>query len=153
MNNIRQANPADSPAIKALISETLLRCVVEDEASHTKLFDEICTIVDSWAESPGDAVHLVCIHDEKIVGVALISHYERMNLLFVHPAHQKAGIGTALLDSALQACRQCDNIKQVTLNSSDYAAPFYRNYGFKPNGEPKDLPGGCIPLAIDLTRT
>ncbi len=150
MNMIRQANPADSPAIKMLVSETLLQCVVEDEDSHTKIFNEICTTIDSWAESPGDTVHLVCERDERIVGVVLISHYERMNLLFVHPACQKAGIGTALLDNALEACRMGGKSRQVTLNSSNYAAGFYRKYGFAANGEPENRPGGCVPLAIDL---
>jgi predicted GNAT family N-acyltransferase len=73
-----------------------------------------------------------------------------MNLLFVHPAQQKTGIGQALLDSALETCRQIGKSRQITLNSSSYAAPFYLKYGFAPNGEPKDKPGGCIPLIINL---
>ena len=150
MNSIRQANPEDVTAIKALVSETLRRCVVEDEESHGTIFGEICTVIDSWVECPGDTVHLVCERDEEIVGVVLIAHYERMKLLFVHPECQKGGIGTALLERALTVCRLSGESRRVTLNSSSYAAGFYRKYGFVANGEPENRPGGCVPLAIDL---
>lgn len=150
MEIVRQANSEDLSAIRTLLSETLRRCVVADEVSHKKVFDEICETVDSWVEDPRDSVHLVCERDDKIVGVVLITQYERMKLLFVHPAHQRVGIGRTLLDSALEVCRLSGKSNKVTLNSSIHAAPFYRKYGFVPNGEPKNLPGGCIPLAVKL---
>jgi len=150
MDIIRQANPADAAAIKALVSETVLRCVAEDEDSYRRIFGEICTVLDSWVESPKDTVHLVCERDDEIVGVVLISQYEKMNLLFVHPAYQKVGVGTSLLDSALEVCRLSGKSDKITLNSSRHAAPFYLKHGFVPNGAPRDLPGGCVPLAFDL---
>jgi len=150
MSIIRQAIPEDVAAIKALVSETLRRCVVDDEESHGTIFGEICSAIDLWVEDSRGAVHLVCERDEKIVGVVLIAHYERMKLLFVHPACQKAGIGKVLLDRALEACRLAGKSRRVTLNSSSYAAGFYRKYGFVPDGGPEDRPGGCVPLAIDL---
>lgn len=150
MSTIREAKTEDVRTIKSLVSETLRRCVVEDEESYGTIFSEICTTIDSWVECPKDTVYLVYERDEKIVGLVLIAHYERMKLLFVHPECQKAGIGTALLDSALEACRLSGESRRVTLNSSSYAAGFYRKYGFVPDGEPEERPGGCVPLAIDL---
>lgn len=150
MHNIRQACPSDSAAIKRLISETLLHCVFDDGDAYSTLFGEICELIDSWMDCPKDIVHLVCERGSAVVGVVFVSRYERLNLLFVHPAHQKAGIGRDLLDSALESCRRVGNSRQVTLNSSSYAAPFYLKYGFAPNGEPEDRPGGCIPLIIKL---
>lgn len=150
MYNIRQAIPNDSAAIKALISETLLCCVLDDGDAYNTLFREICVLLDSWINNPVDTIHFVCQHDEDITGVVFISRYEIMNLLFVHPTQQKAGIGKALVDRALKVCRQAGKCNRIKLNSSSYAEPFYLKYGFTPNGEPEDKPGGCIPLKINL---
>jgi GNAT superfamily N-acetyltransferase len=150
MGNIKPAQLDDASAIRELISYTLRRCVVADDASYEAVYSDICTILDSWAANPEGSVHLVYECGDSIVGVVLISNFERMHLLFVHPSHQRKGIGRALVDRALEACRLSGGSTRVTLNSSNHAAAFYREYGFVPNGEPRDLPGGCIPLATDL---
>jgi GNAT superfamily N-acetyltransferase len=150
MSNIRQANTNDSAAVKSLVSETLLHCVFEGGDAYRTLFGEICKLIDSWVDSPMDAVHSVYENDGNIVGVVFISQYDRLNLLFVHPTQQRFGIGKSLLDSALEACRKSGKSNQITLNSSNYAAPFYLKYGFIPNGKPEDKPGGCMPLIINL---
>ncbi len=150
MQNVRQASRDDAAAIKELVSETLLRCVVDNGESYNTLFREIRTLIDAWVESPNDNVHLVYEHRGDIVGVIYISHYENLNLLFVHPTRQKAGFGKVLLDRALQLCRQEGKKCQLTLNSSNYAAPFYLKYGFTQNGNPINRPGGCIPMTINL---
>jgi GNAT superfamily N-acetyltransferase len=150
MHNIREAIPNDSPAIKQLISETLLRCVLDKSSTCNTLFEEICELLDSWISNPEDIVHLVCEDAARIIGVVFISHYERMNLLFVEPTRQKGGIGRALVDRALEICRQTGKTSQITLNSSNYAEPFYLNYGFAPHGKPEEKPGGCIPMILNL---
>lgn len=150
MSTIRQATANDLAAIKTLVSETILRCVTADEDAHRSIVGDICTLLDAWAESPADTVHLVCECEGKIIGVVLISKYEKINLLFVHPAKQREGIGTSLLESALEVCRHAGRSNNVTLNASDHAVPFYRKYGFIPNGQAQDLPGGCTPLVIPL---
>ena len=91
MNSIRQANSEDVAAIKTLVSETLRRCVVDDEESHGTIFGEICETIDLWVEKAKGSVHLVCEQDGELVGVVLIARYERMKLLFVHPECQGAG--------------------------------------------------------------
>jgi len=150
MRNIRQAISNDSAAIKTLVSKTLLSCVLDGGDAYRALFGEICTLIDTWVDSPEHIVHLVCEHSGEIIGEVFISQYDRMNLLFVHPTRQKAGIGASLLNRALETCRLSGKSSQVKLNSSSYAAPFYLKYGFVPNGEPEDKPGGCIPLIIEL---
>ena len=150
MKTARQANLDDLAAIKELVSRTLLCCVVQDEDSYKTIFDDICEIIDSWIVNSDDSVFLVCERDGEIVGVVLISQYERMNLLFVDPAHQGSGIGTSLVDSAIEACRSAGKNKRITLNSSNFAAPFYEKYGFIRNGSPRDLPGGCVPFIFEL---
>ena len=150
METIRQANSEDTSAIKALISETVRRCVAEDDASYEGIYSDICSAIDSWVECSERSVYLVCEREDSIVGVVLIADFERMLLLFVGPSYQRRGIGRALLDCALDCCRRPGGSSRVTVNSSSYAAAFYRKYGFTPNGQARDLPGGCIPLVIDL---
>jgi len=65
--------------------------------------------------------------------------------LFVAPESQRRGIDTLLVDDALDTCRLHSPKGLVALNSSAFASDFYMGYGFKPNGNPVNLPGGCIP--------
>ena len=73
MHNVRQASPSDSAAIKSLISETLLHCVLDEGDAYRTLFVEICELVDSWVDSPKDIVHLVCERGGVVVGVVFVS--------------------------------------------------------------------------------
>lgn len=150
MSNIRQANPNDLAAIHKLITETLKQNVIAEKNAFASVYSDICAVLESWRGEPGESPHLVCELDGCIIGDVLISECEKLDLLFVHPGFQRKGVGRALLDAALEVCRSSGKTTLITLNSSHNALPFYLKYGFVPNGEPRDLPGGCVPLAIDL---
>lgn len=150
MHEIREARPDESARIEALIAETLLRCVLGRGDAYETLFGGIRALIGSWAGRPEGVVHLVCVDGTDLIGVVLVSRYERLDLLFVHPSRQRAGVGTRLLDRAIQACRRAGAGRRLTLNSSHYAEPFYRKYGFVPNGPPQDKPGGFIPMTMNL---
>ncbi len=150
MRKIRQANPDDSAEIKALVADTLLQCVLDAGEAYDRLLRKICTLIDTWVGNANDSIHLVCEQDDEIIGIVFISHYERLNLLFVQPSQQKTGIGEALLDRALETCRHEGKSCQLILNSSSYAASFYLKYGFTQDGDPINRPGGCIPMKINL---
>lgn len=150
MNDIRPATPEDAEAIKDLISESLRHGVVEDEIGFRAFFGEICSLINTWAANPNGALHLVYEHQGDIVGIVYVSDFKKLNLLIVHPDHQRTGIGSKLLDHGLDACRRSGKSRRVTLNASTCGEPFYLKYGFVHDGPPRDLPGGCIPLAMNL---
>ncbi len=151
MGSIRPAKPADVPAIKTLITGTLLQMDGLYESDTQSLLQEIHTILDQWAQSLHDHVHLVCECKKALIGNILIMEHRKVYLLFVHPDHQGCGLGTALMDQALFHCRETGRTKPITLNASSQSEGFYRRYGFVSNGEPRDLPGGGIPLIYDLS--
>ncbi len=75
----------------------------------------------------------------------LVKDYWNLASLFVLPEFQGQGIASNLVSAALAVCRGKSPKGKVKLNSSTFAAEFYRKYGFQQIGDPRDLPGGCIP--------
>ena len=150
MNDIRPATPEDAEAIRALVSESLRHGVVEDPEGYLALFGEICGLVNTWAAGPDGALHWVYLRRGDIVGVVFVTDFEKLNLLIVHPEHQKTGIGSTLLNRAVDACRRSGKSRRVTLNASSCGEAFYLKHGFVHDGPARDLPGGCIPLALTL---
>lgn len=121
------------------------------EEDALPLLQEIYVILEHWAQSPQDHIHLVCECQQVLTGTVLITEYRKVDLLFVDPDYQGRGLGTALMDQALSMCRAAGQSQQITLNASTASEGFYRRYGFVSNGKPRDLPGGYIPLIYDLS--
>lgn len=82
---------------------------------------------------------LVAEHNGKIVGIAsgeIIgkSGLAKLSSLGVHPAHQRQGVGKALLQEFIQHCRQ-EGCHKVTLNTIPVLIPainLYLKCGFVP---------------------
>lgn len=106
--------------------------------------------LDQWAEAPAGKLHLKYLDGDAIAGVVLVKDWWNLTNLFVDPACQGRGIGRALLGHVLGACRGRSPRGALLVNSSTNAVGFYRRLGFVPAGEPRDLPGGCVPLRHDL---
>jgi GNAT superfamily N-acetyltransferase len=74
---------------------------------------------------------------ESIVGVIAVRNGSHVSLLFVDPSLHGRGIGRRLFAAALMEMRRRQpDLDCVTVNSSDFAIPFYRALGFEPSSEP-----------------
>lgn len=75
-----------------------------------------------------------------------------LHRLYVHPAHQGRGVGSALLDAVMAAERgNADRIELAVMDGNDAAHAFYEAQGFRETGrEPDDLGG---PAEIWMSRT
>jgi ribosomal protein S18 acetylase RimI-like enzyme len=71
----------------------------------------------------------------------------------VDPRFRRRGIGRALFAAALEAMREArPELEAVTVNSSDFALPFYRSLGFLGAGPRHARKGMRItPLLLPLT--
>ncbi|MBB1432665.1 GNAT family N-acetyltransferase [Pseudoalteromonas sp. SG43-4] len=137
-------------SLSDLISSTVNKCIDADVDSLKLIIDDTIACSKSWLAGDIEGVHLVYKHDSRIVGTILVIDYWNMASLFVLPEFHGRGIAKKLVDIALKLCRDKYPNGSVKLNSSKFASSFYKNYGFVPNGESKNLPGGFIPYVYNF---
>lgn len=69
-------------------------------------------------------------HDGEVAGfIEYLSTEAYIDCLYVHPAHQRAGVATALLQRVLQQARQCGH-SLISADVSAAAIPFFQHHGF-----------------------
>jgi ribosomal-protein-alanine N-acetyltransferase len=74
--------------------------------------------------------------DHKIVGSGGINFSEdqrhaKISWDLLHPDFQRKSIGTKLLKHRLDLLKKMDNVKRITVRTSQLAYPFYEKSGFK----------------------
>ncbi|MDB5857745.1 MAG: hypothetical protein JWQ76_1434 [Ramlibacter sp.] len=122
----------DDAAAVAHFIERVIRASVdatdkekEDFIVHTR------RNVELWAAAPGEALHLKCVAaGGALLGVVMVKQYWNLCHLFVAPAAQGQGLGRALLEAAVSACRARRVRPYVRLNSARNAVGFYERLGF-----------------------
>ena len=95
---------------------------------------------------------LVAENAGNIVGVVEVKKRRHISMLYVEKAYHNKGIATELLNAALDyILTAAPKTKEVTVNSSQYAAPFYEKAGFvKTEGE-KVIHGILhVPMTLQL---
>lgn len=119
------------PALLAFTARIVASSV--DAAAESKAFfvENIRRNIERWAEAPGQSVHLKFVEGEALLGVVLVREYWNLCGLFVEPAHQRRGIGTALVREAVARCRSKGVATSIRLNAAYNAVPFYVALGFR----------------------
>ena len=143
---IEKVAPEDILEIRTLISKTVKTCIEVNESDYPVLLEDILSSLDWWKENRASALHLKCSVDGKIVGVVLIKNFRVVSNLFVLPEYHRKGIARMLMEEVIRQCGAAKPGQELVLNSSTYAVEFYLSLGFVSNGEPRPLPGGCVPL-------
>lgn len=146
--HIDTATENDITCIEDLICYTVESCIGESGLTEQFLIDEILKSLEWWQKNPSLAIHKVARKEGKVIGVILLKECTRLMNLFVHPDHQRQGVGTQLVNSVLDDCRFFAPGGSLSLNSSHAGESFYRSFGFEQSGEIQDLPGGCIPFKL-----
>lgn len=112
------------------------------EARHLRhaLFFEVhglpFSVMDDRHEA--NAVHIVVKECDRVVGYGRLAELERgrfeISQMAVHPAHQRKGIGKALLATLLERAGQAGAV-EATLNARVGAVAFYERAGFMKSGD------------------
>lgn len=150
MSLIDNAEEKDIPEIQVLIEQAIKTCIDVTENEANELVARSVENIDWWLNHSCNAIHYVYRLDGRIVGVVLVKEYWNLVSLFVDPDYHARGIGKELVLKALSQCRGKSPRGMVQLCSSTHARGFYQAVGFRQTGEPKPLPGGCIPFAYPL---
>lgn len=93
--------------------------------------------IDAWAQADRDSWALrrlsrptwVGIVDQLTVGFADLEPDGHLDMMFVHPAHQGAGVATALL-SAIEAAACAQGLSRISTEASITARSFFERRGF-----------------------
>jgi [ribosomal protein S18]-alanine N-acetyltransferase len=88
----------------------------------------------------------------EVVGVTARSD-DKIDLLWVHPAHHRRGIGSALLDIVETELKKsgCELAKLECFSDNDRAMGFYRAKGWKPLCEEMDEEAGALKMVMTKT--
>jgi GNAT superfamily N-acetyltransferase len=85
---------------------------------------------------------LIAIENTRIVGLVEVRFPAHLAMLFVAPERQGAGIGTALLEHAVQLLATRDpRPLELTVNASPNAVSFYERRGFAITGPEREKDG------------
>ena len=128
---LRRARPGDAPGVRVLVEHLGYQ---PDERAFTETFNQV-------SRHPEAAV-VVLAEGVRIVGYLAISHRPQVRLggrlavideLVIDPGYCGRGLGSALLDHALELARglACARIEVATRRSREsFARGFYRKHGF-----------------------
>jgi len=91
-------------------------------------------------------------YHELIIGVVEVKKRRHISMLYVEKTYHRNGIASELLEKALgYILSSAPKTKEVTVNSSQYAKPFYEREGFRKTDEEKVIHGIVhIPMALAL---
>jgi putative acetyltransferase len=125
---IRAYQPTDLDAVIAIFLGAIREIASRDYASAQ---------IDAWAQVDRESWALrrlsrptwVAIIDQLPVGFADLEPNGHLDMMFVHPAHQRAGIASALLN-AIEIAARAQGLSEIFTEASITARPFFERRGF-----------------------
>jgi GNAT superfamily N-acetyltransferase len=121
---------ADLPDVAALIERAVACSVDATDAEKAEFRANIARNLAWWRDHGEEAVHLKFSAAGTLAGVVLVKEHWNLCHLFVDPAAQRRGIGTALIGEAIARCRGRSPRDRLRLNAARNAVPFYERLGF-----------------------
>jgi len=125
---IRAYQPTDLDAVIAIFLGAIREIASRDYASAQ---------IDAWAQVDRESWALrrlsrptwVAIIDQLPVGFADLEPNGHLYMMFVHPAHQRAGIASALLN-AIEIAARAQGLSEIFTEASITARAFFERRGF-----------------------
>jgi len=116
----------------ARFMERVIRiCVDASDAEKEGFIVHTRRNVEQWAEGAIEALHLKATDAAgALQGVVMAKQHWNLCHLFVAPSAQGQGLGRALMEAAIAACRERRTRPYILLNSARNAAGFYERMGF-----------------------
>ena len=124
---IRAYQPTDLDAVIAIFLGAIREIASRDYASAQ---------IDAWAQVDRESWALRRLSRptwvaiiELPVGFADLEPNGHLDMMFVHPAHQRAGIASALLN-AIEIAARAQGLSEIFTEASITARPFFERRGF-----------------------
>jgi GNAT superfamily N-acetyltransferase len=132
---IRHALPEDADRISQLIRSVADCCTVNPAGDGAELFfSSISAQAIGGYITNANFLYLLGLFGNTLAGVVAVRDARHVFHLFVVPAFQYQGIGTALALRAIELSLAVSPSETSTANSSLPAVPFYERLGFQSQG-------------------
>ena len=134
---VRTVEKKDIPEMEALLSyiwaDTYASFLPDEVIQSVKGMWKDSTLLQKQIENPG-TLFLVAEAENVLVGLSTVVSCEDGTLamvrLYVHPDHQRKGIGSALLDKSILSFPKAGKIHLEVIKKDVKAVNFYLKHGF-----------------------
>jgi putative acetyltransferase len=129
---LRPFLPADAPVLADIFQASIEELTGEDygeaqQAAWASLADD----PEAFGSGLSENLTLVATMDGTPVGFVSVKGGDQIEMLYVHPAVGRQGIGTLLCD-AVEKLAAARGVKALTTDASDTALDFFTRRGFRP---------------------
>ncbi|MCC9008662.1 GNAT family N-acetyltransferase [Pseudomonas putida] len=135
---IRNLTPDDLPQASTLCLEAFMQAVAPSlSAQGIETFTKVVAPQAFAERMRGDNLMLACVAQGALTGLIELKEGRHVAMLFIAPGWQRQGIGTRLMNAALEHAR----VDVVTVKASLPSVPAYQRYGFTLAGEVGEFAG------------
>lgn len=122
---------ADIPAVIDVFRASV-RTIARSDYTHDQVMAWAPDEIDSatWAKRYETRQGWVAEVGSEIVGFAELEGRDHLDMMYVHPAHQRQGVATALLTHLEHAAREL-GARRLRTEASITALPFFERRGFQ----------------------
>jgi GNAT superfamily N-acetyltransferase len=144
---IRSAKLTDASTISELVCSVAQSCLGDDATPFLNTVSSAA--IESYIQNPIYSYALGFL-DNELVGIAAMRDKKHFYHLFVSPNYHYNGIAKSLWHH-LKSDAVSNGINMFTVNSSIYAVPIYKKFGFLPTGEPQTRNGiNYVPMQLSV---
>ena len=152
MFEIRPSTTADANAISALILSVAHLITLRHDAFGVESFlknqepEAIAQLINNR-----DFLYFVGHIKEELIGMVAMKNQSHLYNLYVTPAFHQQGFAKKLWSHAQKVVLQQNELTQFTVNSSPYALPVYKRFGFHATSEPVESNGiAYVPMVLNI---
>lgn len=121
---------ADTMALRDLFVQSIEELTADDYDEDQRIaWAATAADAQAFAERLGAMTTLVVQVDGEYAGFASLKDNTSFEMLYVHPYFAGQGVGTALAD-AIERLAQGRGAKEITVEASDTAEPFFEARGY-----------------------
>lgn len=135
---IRNLTPDDLPQASTLCLDAFMQAVAPSLSTQgIETFTKVAAPQAFAERMQGDNLMLACVAQGALAGLIELKEGRHVAMLFIAPGWQRQGIGTRLMNAALEHAR----VDVVTVKASLPSVPAYQHYGFTLAGEVGEFAG------------
>jgi putative acetyltransferase len=128
---LRPFLPADTQALQDLFAQSIEELTADDYDEDQRLaWISSAADGEAFAKRLGSMTTLIVQVEGEYAGFASLKGNDTFEMLYVHPYYAGQGVGAALAD-AVERLAQGRGAKEITVEASDTAEPFFEGRGYE----------------------
>lgn len=137
MMEIHRAAPLDADAAMEIVGQSIAQLCVADHRHDPEtlarwLANKTPASFRTWLADPENFC-VVAKTGQRVMGVGLLHRSGELKLFYLAPGSQRQGMGT-MIHAALEDQARLWGLRQLHLQSTDSARPFYEALGYRASG-------------------